>query len=89
MPMTPDSDRGAPRAAPSTRTTVRLDLNGHGAWEIALPEQDRVTCDTLDDARRVAHMCAEDRRPCELIVRDAYHRVLQRELINGHGYADA
>jgi hypothetical protein len=23
--------------------------------------------------------------PCELVVRDAYHRVLERKFINGHG----
>jgi len=31
------------------------------------------------DLRSVAHA-----RPCELIVHDAYHRVLHRELIDGH-----
>jgi hypothetical protein len=45
---------------------------------------DPVTCETFDDARRVAYRRAARARPCELIVHDAYHRVLHRELIDGH-----
>jgi hypothetical protein len=41
-----------------------------------------VSCATLDDAKRVAYRRAADRPPCELIVRDAYHRVVDRELID-------
>ncbi len=66
----------------STRT-VRVDLDGRGNWEIALSDQrDRITCQTLADARRVAHRYAADRHPCELVVFDAYHRVLQHEIID-------
>jgi len=73
---------------PTTPTTVRVDLNGHGAWDVALTGEDEpITCDTLDDAREVASKFAAHRRPCELIVRDAYHRVLRREFINGQAGA--
>lgn len=78
-------------AVPSTRggngqSIVRVDLNARGAWEITLSdERMRVTCPTLDAARHAAYECAAERRPCELIVRDAYHRVLYRELVNGAG----
>ena len=73
---------------PTTTTTVRVDLNVHGAWDVALTGQDaRITCDTLDDAREVASKFAAHRRPCELIVRDAYHRVLRREFIGGQAGA--
>ena len=66
--------------------TVCVDLTVRGAWEIVLSDQrEPVTCKTLEEASRVAHRCAADRRPCELIVRDAYHRVLDRELINVRG----
>jgi hypothetical protein len=62
--------------------TVRVDIGVRGAWEIELPDRDdRVRCETLEEASRVAHRCAAERRPCELIVRDAYHRVVRRELI--------
>jgi len=70
--------------------TVRVDRTGRGEWEVAMPDQrERVTCETLDDARRVAYLCAAHTRPCELIVCDAYHRVLQHEFINGEGEATA
>jgi hypothetical protein len=40
-------------------------------------------CGTLTDAKRAAYQCAAGRHPCEPVVRDAYHRVLHRELIDG------
>jgi hypothetical protein len=43
----------------------------------------RTTCETLDDARRVASAMVSRDRPCELVVLDAYNRVLQHELIDG------
>jgi hypothetical protein len=61
---------------------VSIDPDGRGAWEVVLPEsRDHVFCATLDDARLVAYRDAASRRPCELIVRDAYHRVIKREVI--------
>lgn len=75
------SSGGGPR-----QTIVCVDGNGRGAWEITLPdERGRVTCETLDAARVEAYQCAAQRRPCQVIVRDAYHRVLHRELVNGKG----
>ena len=67
-------------------TTVHVDHSVGGSWEIALSDQpEPVVCQTLEEAHRVADRCAADRRPCELVVRDAYHRVLRHELINGGG----
>jgi hypothetical protein len=67
-------------------TTVRVDLNVRGRWEVALSDRgDRVRCETLEEASRVAYRCAAERQPCELIVCDAYHRVLHHELIKGGG----
>lgn len=63
-------------------TTVRVDLNVRGRWEVTLSDRgDRVRCGSLEEASRVAYRCAAERQPCELIVCDAYHRVLHRELI--------
>jgi hypothetical protein len=67
-----------------TVTTVRVDISISGAWEVAVSDPgERVTCETLEEASRLAHRYAADRRPSELIVRDAYHRVVHRELIDG------
>jgi hypothetical protein len=67
--------------------TVRVDLNRRGGWEVTLPsKRDGVT---LDEAQRVAYLCAAHRHPCELVVRDAYHRVLHREFIDGEDRAEA
>ncbi len=63
-------------------TTVRVDISVRGVWEIELPDRDdRVRCETLEEASGVAYRCAAERRPCELIVCDAYHRVVRRELV--------
>ena len=62
--------------------TVRVDISASRGWEVALPDQaERVTCETQEEASPLAYRCATDRRPCELIIRDAYHRVLQRQAI--------
>ena len=56
----------------------------HGRWKVVPSDRrERITCETFDDARRVAYLAVAHTRPCELIVRDAYHRVIHRELIDG------
>jgi len=63
-------------------TTVRVDPKIRGGWEVALSDQgDRVRCEPVEEASRVAYRCAAERQPCELIVCDAYHRVRHHELI--------
>lgn len=70
--------------------TVRVDPNGRGDWEIESSDQERVlTCETLDDAQRVAYLLATRRQPCELTVRDAYHRVVHHELIDTDQFNDS
>jgi hypothetical protein len=66
--------------------TVRVDRTVHGSWEIAVPDEpEPLMCKTLEEASRLAYTCAADRRPCELIVCDAYHRVLRHEQIGTGG----
>jgi hypothetical protein len=63
-----------------------MDRTGRGAWAVAVPGQrEPFTCETLDDAKGFAYLSAARRRPCGLIVCDAYHRVLHHEVIDGHG----
>jgi hypothetical protein len=67
-------------------TTAAVDVRRRrrGGWEVTLPDRrERLRCETLDDARRLGYQCAARRSPCELVVHDAYDRVLQRELIKG------
>ncbi len=76
----------------STRT-IRVDLNRHGAWEITLPLQlDPIKCNSLDEARRAAYRRAAHWHPCEVVMFDAYHRVVHRKLIdsleNASAYSD-
>jgi hypothetical protein len=67
----------------SPSITVSVDPDGRGAWEVNVrDERSHVACPTLEDARQVAYRSASGRRPCELIVRDAYHRVIQRTVID-------
>jgi hypothetical protein len=63
-----------------TPVTVRVELDRRGIWKVDLPDRpEPLRCPTLDEARELAHRCAEGLDPCEIIVYDAYHRVLQRE----------
>jgi hypothetical protein len=64
--------------------TVRVLLNARGQWEVVLPGRRRpLRCRDLDEAQRAAYVFAERSRPCEVVVHDAYHRVVRRDLING------
>lgn len=64
--------RRVAQGRPSTPFAVHVDR--HGAdWEILPPSPDsdaHLTCETLEEARRVAYLCVAHRRPCTLIVRD-------------------
>jgi hypothetical protein len=63
--------------------TVRVGPSPRG-WEITMPSRrERFACEKLEEARGVAYLYALRSRPCELIVQDAYHRVLERALITG------
>jgi hypothetical protein len=66
------------------RILVHVALNPRGGWEVALPDRRRrIACRTLEEARRVAYVMAAKRRPCELLVHDAYHRVVHHEFVDG------
>jgi hypothetical protein len=59
---------------------IRVDLGGRGHWNVSSADPEtHVVCASLDDARRVAFGRAA-RRPCELVVCDAYHRVVLRQV---------
>jgi len=65
--------------------TVCVQRNDCGGWEVELPaDHARVTCETLDEVRRVAYLHAAHTRPCELVIQDACRRLVGRERIDGH-----
>lgn len=70
----------------SEHRVVSVDRGWHGDWEVTLPDgRTCVTCETLDDARRLAYLHAARILPCELVIRDAYHRVVDHEIIDWTG----
>ena len=70
--------------------TVRVLSGARGQWEVVLPDRRRpLRCGDLEEAQRVAYAFAERSRPCEVVVQDAYHRVVRRDLINGRRSAHA
>ena len=63
-------------------TTISVERGRRGHWQVLVPdEHEPVCCQTLDDAQWVAYLLAADRQPCQVVFRDAYHRVVGRELI--------
>jgi hypothetical protein len=67
------------------RVTVYVQHHPRGDWEVlAAGSKGRILCETLEDARRIAYLSVAHSHDCEVIVRDAYNRVLQRELIDDH-----
>jgi hypothetical protein len=72
----PDAGRTMPTS------TVQVCADHRGGWEVELPDRDtHVSCATLDEARTLAFRYATQMPPCDLVVRDAYDRVLQHQLI--------
>ena len=70
------------RAAP---ITVCVQHHPRGYWEVITPDRRvRISYETFDDARRIAFLAVAHARSCELIVRDAYNRIVEHELIDGH-----
>jgi hypothetical protein len=59
---------------------VQVELNSRGGWAIEIPdEHEPVVRETFEDAMR--------RHLCELVVHDAFHRVLYRTLVSRDGDA--
>lgn len=59
-----------------------------GRWEVvSLTGRSGIPCETLEDARRIAYLSVAHGGDCELIVRDAYHRVVEHGLIRGNSAA--
>jgi len=62
---------------------VQVDCDARGTWHVApSADEDDLLCSTLAEANDAAYRWAGEHSPCELIVRDAYHRVVRRELIS-------
>lgn len=64
--------------------TVHSCIDSRGDWDVEFPDRDtRVTCRTIGEARSLAlEYAAKAPQPCEVIVRDAYDRVMLRALID-------
>ena len=73
---------GAPAGRRPRVLSVQVYRSVLGRWEVVLGRgRQGIRCETLEEARRVAHLAAENAGSCELTVRDAYNRVLHHELI--------
>ncbi len=66
--------------SPGEKIVVQVNRGGEG-WEVVLPgNRLPISCETFEDARRVAFLCGAHTQPCELVVHDGRDRV-RRELI--------
>jgi hypothetical protein len=58
-----------------------VEHGARGRWKVLTPDRARpITCETFQEAERAAYLAVARAKACELIVRDAYHRVLHHEL---------
>jgi hypothetical protein len=80
----PDAPGKGPTRAQLAPIMARLLVTSGAGREIVLPERRvRTSCETLDDARRVADVRVEHPRPRELILYDAGERVIELAVIAG------
>lgn len=62
---------------------ILVDRTRRGTWEVRLPRGgEPVVCPSLDAAVRVGHQYAANAGGGELVIHDAYHRVLRREFVS-------
>jgi hypothetical protein len=62
--------------------SVEVHAGPRGRWTVTISDRDEtLSCDTLAEARDVARSCAEARVPCEVVVHDAYERVLEYQVL--------
>lgn len=75
-------DDAASRAGADVPSRVRVEFGSAGGWDVVFADQaQRLACDTLDQASRIAHVFAQARAPCELIIVNAYGHVISHELV--------
>jgi hypothetical protein len=76
---------GAKGTARLASLTVCVQHHPRGWWEVITEDgRGRISCETLEDARRIAYLTVAHAKNCELIVRDAYNRIIEHELIERH-----
>jgi hypothetical protein len=62
--------------------TVRVDPSAGGRWVLTVaPGRRPVRCASLVEASRLAYQSAASADGCELIIHDAYHRVVVHEYV--------
>ncbi len=59
-----------------TELVVRVDVDPRGGWQVRVPGRRPVRCATREEAERVAAETAAGRRDAQILVRDAYGRVM-------------
>jgi uncharacterized protein DUF2188 len=76
----------AMREPGATLWCVKVDVtpNLRGGWDVRFSDlRPRQRCDTLAAAVHLAHVSAQQSHPCEVVIHDAYHRVVGHEFIDG------
>lgn len=82
LPEAPPDNDGVPSEATEPRTVEVLHIAG--AWQVRVPDDGGpISFETLAEAQRIGRHWAVENPPSELIVRDAYHRVVIRKTFPG------
>jgi hypothetical protein len=62
-----------------TKRLVRVDVDRRGGWQVRVPGRRPVRFATREEAERAAlEGCSGDERASQILVRDAYGRVMHR-----------
>jgi hypothetical protein len=69
-------------------TLIEIHRRRGDEWEVTIPSrQQRVICPTFQEAARRGYQLAAKEAECEVVVHDAYHRVVRRERLRRPGAA--
>ncbi len=63
-----------------TTTLIQIQRRRGNEWEVSIPSrQQQVICQSFQEASRRGYQLAATEPECDMVVHDAYHRVVRRE----------
>lgn len=65
-------------------TLIQIQRRRGNEWEVSIPSRhEQLICNSFQEAARRGYQLAAGEADCEMLVHDAYHRVVRRERLRG------
>ena len=65
-------------------TLIQIQRRRGNEWEVSIPSRHhRVICNSFQEAAKRGYQLAASEAECDVVLHDAYHRVVRRERVRG------